>query len=116
MSDTPLRLGQIWHADFGTPVGHEAGFARPVLVISADRFNAHELVTVCPITRTEKPYPTRIRIPADDISGLSKTSYAQVEQVRTVSTQRLTKQYGMIQPDSVRDVQRVLKLLFDLRP
>jgi mRNA interferase MazF len=114
VTSAPAR-GDIWHADFGTPIGHEAGFERPVVVISAGRFNAHGLVMVCPITRTDKAYPTRVPI-GPGLSGLDSLSYIQVEQVRTISTQRLVKHRGRADPAQLLDIERILRLVFDLRP
>jgi mRNA interferase MazF len=114
MSDVVPVRGDIWHANFGQPMGHEAGFDRPVIVISNGRFNAHGLVSVCPITRTEKTYPTRIQI-SPGTSGLDVVSYIQVEQVRTISTQRLFKHRGRAHVAHLRDIERILRLMFEIR-
>ncbi|MGH9949927.1 MAG: type II toxin-antitoxin system PemK/MazF family toxin, partial [Pyrinomonadaceae bacterium] len=41
-----IRRGDIWWANLPEPVGSSPGFARPVLVIQADKFNSSELNTV----------------------------------------------------------------------
>lgn len=112
MTEVVPKRGDIWHADIGEPVGHEAAYERPVLVVSSGRFNIVGMVTICPITRTEKLYPTRIRI-QPGASGLYTTSYVQVEQVRTISTARLIKQHGRADAEHLRDIQRILRLLFE---
>lgn len=108
------RRGEIWHTDFGSPIGHEAAFERPALIVSAGRFNNHGLVSVCPITRTEKTYPTRIPI-APGRSGLDATSYIQVEQIRTISTERLLMRRGEADTTHLVDAERILRLLLELR-
>jgi mRNA interferase MazF len=113
MSAVPRR-GEIWHTDFGTPVGHEAAFEHPAMVVSAGRFNAYGLITVLPITGTQKTYPTRIRI-EPGISGLSKVSYIQVEQVRTISVDRLLTRRGQAEAGHLLDAERILRLLLELR-
>ena len=114
MTDVAPHRGDIWLADAGEPVGHEAGYERPVLVISAGRFNAFRLVTICPITRSEKLWPTRVSIDPGT-SGLSTKSFIQAEQVRTISTRRLLKHLGRAEAAQMFDVERVLRLLFELR-
>jgi len=108
----PAR-GSIWLVDLGDPIGHESGFRRPALVVSVDSFNAHGLVTVCPMTRTRSPYPTRVQIePAD--AGLADVSYAQVEHLRTISTGRLVERVGAVDVVVMARVERVLRYLLGL--
>lgn len=99
--------------DLGHPVGHGSGYRRPALVVSVDSFNAHGLVTICPVTATSRPYPTRIEIePA--ASGLRSVSYAQVEQLRTISAERLVERIGAIDVVVMTRVERVLRYLLGL--
>lgn len=108
----PAR-GSVWIVDLGDPSGHEAGFRRPALVVSVDSFNAHGLVTVCPVTRTRLPYPTRVELePAD--SGLGDLSYVQVEQLRTISTARLVERVGAVDMIVMARVGRILRYLLGL--
>lgn len=104
----------MWDLDLGTPVDHEAAFLRPALVVSADRFNAHNLVTVCAINRTRKAYPTRVEVQPGS-SGLDVASYIQVEHVRTVSVERLVRRRGRVSTAHLQAVERILRLLLDLR-
>lgn len=107
----PLR-GDVWLVDLGTPVGHEAGLRRPALVLSAHEFNTFGFATVAPITRTNKPYPSRVEI-SPGLSGLHQTSYIQVEHLRTISTLRLERRLGVIAQEMVK-VERILRLLLEL--
>lgn len=108
----PLR-GEIWIVDFGEPIGHEAGSARPGLVMSDDPANVHGLVVLCPVTRTRRAYPTHIELEPGG-SGLQATSYVQAEQVRTVSTQRLSRRLGTADPAALAQVERSLRFLLRL--
>jgi mRNA interferase MazF len=107
----PLR-GDVWLIDLGSPLGHEAGLKRPALVVSVDEFNSHGLVTVLPITRTDKAYPTRVAI-APGLSGLHERSFIQVEHIRTVSSQRLVRRLGIGSGEMPR-VESVLRHLLTL--
>ena len=69
---------------------------------------------LCPIGRTHRHYPTRVLIDADT-AGLSQVSYIQVQQVRTVSTERLTMRLGRADAAHLGAVERILALLLQLR-
>jgi mRNA interferase MazF len=46
--------GDIYFTDFGSPLGHEAGFRRPAAVASAEQLAAHGICIVLPVTRTRR--------------------------------------------------------------
>lgn len=99
--------------DLGNPIGHEAAFHRPALVVSDDPANRHGLVTVCPIGSARRNYPTRVEITPGN-SGLDGTSYVQGEQVRTISTDRLVHRLGRAEIAVQHELDRVLRLLLRL--
>jgi mRNA interferase MazF len=114
MPDRAPQRGEIWDIDLGTPIGHEAAFLRPGFVVSADRFNVHGLVTVCPVGRTYKPHPTRVEIQPGS-SGLDVVSYIQVEQLRTVSTDRLISRRGRAESAHLLAAERIVRMLLEIR-
>ncbi len=88
-----LSRGDIVRVDLSVPIGHEAGFERPALVVSHDSLAVTGLVVVCAVTRTRHGWPSHVEIePAQ--SGLPEVSYVQTEQLRTISTQRLMSTVG----------------------
>lgn len=99
--------------DLGDPIGHEAAFRRPAVVVSDDPANRHGLVVVCPIGTAQRNYPTRIEIEPGR-SGLDRTSYVQCEQIRTISTHRLIHQLGDVDGLAMSEADRVLRLLLRL--
>jgi mRNA-degrading endonuclease toxin of MazEF toxin-antitoxin module len=109
----PARWDVVW-VDFGVPVGHEQGKARPALVVSHDGFNAVTgLMTVCPITgaRTAPKYPSEVAIPA--LPGiLQNAGVVLAQQIRTVSQARLQMIAGpMKDPVLQRQVSDALRAL-----
>lgn len=109
------RHGEIWMVDFGEPVGHEQGYRRPALVVSADRFNATraELVIVVPLTRTRRGLPSHVEI-KPGVSGLADPSYAKAEDIKSVSTRRLVHRLGIVDTAEMRQISRVLAWLLEL--
>jgi mRNA interferase MazF len=110
-----LRRGDVWLTDLGQPVGHEQGNRRPAVIVSAHRLNATTggLVIVVPFTRTRRPSPLHVEVEPGS-SGLSETSYAKVQDVRSISVDRLIKRYGAIPHPTLNEIGRILTLLLDL--
>lgn len=85
-----MNRGDVIDVDLGTPLGSEAGFIRPAVVLTADallRVRPSTIVVV-PLTSTPRIYPSHVTIAPDDRNGLAATSCAQVELVRSVAVQR----------------------------
>jgi mRNA interferase MazF len=107
--------GEIWLADLGKPVGHEQGFSRPVVIVSADRYNAaqHRLVMAVPITSRRRGWNTHVEI-EPGISGLDKVSWAKVEDLRSISAVRLTRRLGNVETSVMANIQNCIRLLLDV--
>ena len=86
----------MWYADLD-PVGHnEQGGSRPVIVVSANGFNAWPvgLVVVVPVTTRNRGFAHHVPIAA---SGLDRASFAMPEYVRSISQRRLRRRLGAAQ-------------------
>jgi len=56
-----FRQGDIVKFDFDPTLGHEQAGYRPAVIISRKIYQEKTgQVIVCPITRTSRPYPTRV--------------------------------------------------------
>lgn len=106
------RRGDIWLVDFGTPVGHEQGYRRPAVVVSANQMNTSRagLVIVVPVTRTRRDLPSHIEIEAEG-SGLRETSYAKCEDVKSVSHDRLIHRIGRGSEHAQHRITAVIRIL-----
>ena len=105
-----MRSGQIWLIDLGDPIGHEAGFVRPALVVGNPRMTG-KLQFVCPLTTTRRTYPWRVEVVPTPLNGLSRTSYIQCEHLRSVSASRAMRQVGVLDIFTLRGVDETLRLL-----
>ena len=108
-----MSRGDIVLLDLGTPIGHEAGYERPALVVSDDRMLDVGLLTVCPITSTAQGWPSHLEIEPGR-SGLDRVSYVQTEQVRTVSSARVKRTVGSVDIVVLHAVEQRLRFLFGL--
>ena len=95
-----MNFGDIVTVDFGTPIGSEAGFVRPAVIVVADaflRFRPAALYAV-PLTATPRLFPSHVSIEPDTSNGLSRPSCALVEQLRAVSVERCSTPTGNVGP------------------
>ena len=112
-----MRRGDIYFADLNPVVGSEIAKQRPVLIVSNNANNrAASTVTVVPLTsQVSRVYAFEVLLAVDD-TGLPKPSKAQLQQIRTISKQRvLGRQVGRLGMGSMQDVEAALKLHLDLR-
>ncbi|HEY8656316.1 MAG TPA: type II toxin-antitoxin system PemK/MazF family toxin [Candidatus Limnocylindria bacterium] len=114
MPAAPQR-GEVWTVQFGPVVGHEQGAERPAVILSTDQFNrsAADLVAVVPITRTDRRIPFHVEIAPPD-GGLTTTSYALCDQIRTVARSRLSRVRGRLSTEAMAAIEGRLRILLEL--
>jgi mRNA interferase MazF len=107
--------GEIWTVNLNPVRGHEQAGYRPGLVISVDAFNHGPagLVVVIPITTKEKGIPFHVEVNPRE-AGVSKKSFVKCEDIRSVSTERLSKCLGRVPVGILKAVEDRLKILLDL--
>lgn len=111
---TPRR-GEVWLVDFGEPAGREQAGICPAVVVSTDALNEGPagVVLVVPVTSARRDLPSHIEIEPGE-SGLDHPSYAKCEDVKSVSEQRLIDRLGVVGPEPLFDIGRVLRYLLEL--
>ena len=111
---TPRR-GEVWLVDFGEPDGREQAGIRPAVVVSADALNEGPagVVVIVPVTSTRRDLPSHVEIEPGE-SGLDHPSYAKCEDVKSVSERRLIDRLGVVGPEPLFGIERVLRYLFEL--
>jgi mRNA interferase MazF len=111
---TPRR-GEVWLVDFGEPVGREQAGTRPAVVVSTDALNEGPagFIFVVPVTSARRDLPSHIEIEPGK-SGLEHPSYAKCEDVKSVSARRLIDRLGIVGPEPLFEIGRVLRYLLEL--
>ena len=97
----------IYWANLDPAVGREMKKTRSVVVVSPDVMN-HNLgtVLVCPLTSSEKDYPTRVRVVVD-----GKTGAVAIDHIRSIDKSRLISQMGALSPKETNDlVDRLIEM------
>ncbi len=111
------RRGSVWWADLGDPIGSAPGFRRPVLVVSADRFNRSAIDTVLCLVITSNlslaaaPGNVRLRKGA---AGLPKSSVVNVSQFVTLDRSQLIERVGSVTDAQLAEVDSGLRLVLEL--
>jgi mRNA interferase MazF len=116
MPGSMLTSGEVVVADLGEPVGREAGYPRPVVVVTAHAVlaQASNVVHVVPITSTRRGFRSEIDIDPDTANGLTEPSAAQCQHLRAVSTDRLGDPLGNVGPAALGQIRETLADLLDL--
>ncbi len=95
-----LRGDVVW-ADLNPTRGHEQTGHRPVVVISADVFNARS-GTVIAMALTGQPQRAGFPLTHEVKSvKLEKPSWVKISQIRTLSVQRLGRKLGRLTPEEL---------------
>ena len=95
-----LRGDIVW-ADLNPTKGHEQSGLRPVLILSHDVFNERS-GTVIAVALTSQHqnagFPLTLEL---DSPNLPKKSWVKISQIRTLSTERLSKKIGRVSPEEL---------------
>ena len=102
-----MRSGDVYRIDFGSPLGSEAGFVRPAVVVTDDDIleSISSTFQVIPFTSTVRDWLT-------DVS--SEWGEAQVHLVTTVSSQATGEHLGSVGPAKLRALREVLSDIFGI--
>lgn len=108
-----MNFGDIVTVDFGTPIGSEAGFVRPAVLVTADAFLRFRPTSVfaVPLTSTPRSLPSHVAIAADNTNGLRTDSSALVEQLRAVALERCSPATGNVGPEVAHQILDILAMI-----
>lgn len=74
------EAGDLVWINFDAQAGREQAKNRPALVVTGADFNAATgLLVACPITRTERPWRTRV-----PLTGTATSGFVMIEQVKSI--------------------------------
>ena len=111
-----MRRGEIRLVDFNPARGSEASKIRPAVVVSNDESNravervGRGVVTVVPLTsNVSRIYPYQVLVTAPE-TGLRFDSKAQAELVRSVATERIGRQVGIVPSEFMLSLDEALRI------
>jgi mRNA interferase MazF len=98
-----LRGDIVW-ANLDPVIGSEQAGTRPVLVISQDIFNERS-GTVIALAITSQPqragFPLTFELSS---TKLPKKSWVKINQIRTLSVERIARQAGRVSPEDLAEI------------
>lgn len=124
MQFTKFKRGSIWYFSDNTKSQFSVGeqsFSRPVLIISNDKFNSYSpVVNILKLTSKNKNNIMHVNF---NIEGnnkyhnnikLNDTTFVLVEQIDTVSTNKLTEYLGCLSDDIMNLIEEKLYIQLNL--
>jgi len=110
-----IKRGEVFLVNFDPTLGAEVKKTMPAVAVSNDINNAHSpIVSIAPITsNVTRIYSFEVEIPPGT-AGLRTRSKVMVNQTRAVDKIRLMKRLGLLPAQAMEDVNRALKLHYDL--
>ncbi len=112
-----LTSGDVVDVDLGLPAGSEAGFARPVVVVTAQEILEREpnVIQVVPLTSTIRDFASEVYISGHG-TGLDRVSNAQCQHVRSLAISRVVRHRGNVGSVDLARIREVIALLLDIAP
>jgi mRNA interferase MazF len=100
-----IKRYEIYFADLNPTIGSEIQKVRPVVVISQDEMNRYlDTVVVCPLTSKLHPlWRSRIQIKC-----ANKTAEIAVDQIRTISKQRLKQKMDTLSDGKAAQLRKLI--------
>lgn len=113
----PVRRGDIYWVDLGTPRGSEQGGRRPALIVQNDTGNANSPTTIIAAITSRKKgvYPFHVHVRAEE-SGLPQDSTILLEQLLTVNQDRLIRRVGSLSAAKMKEVDKALHVSLGFAP
>lgn len=112
-----VRRGEIWWASLRSPLGSEAGFDRPVVIVQRDTFNRSRLSTTLVVPLTTKvergAAPGNVLLPKEQ-TGLPRASVANVTLLLHLDKSALLRRVGVLPAGLLAEVDNGLRLVLDL--
>lgn len=107
--------GEIWWVDLNPVRGHEQAGRRPGLILSVDTFNHGPagIVIVIPVTKTDRKIPFHVPVCPPE-GGLTYKSFIKCEDIRSISTERLSGRIGCVSLAIMKEVEDRIKILLGL--
>lgn len=99
----------IFFADLNPTIGSEIRKVRPVVIISQNEMNQHlDTVVICPLTSQLHPqWRSRIQI-----TCAGKKAEIAVDQIRTISKQRLQKKIDHLSSEAAMRLRKLITEMY----
>lgn len=112
-----MKNGEVWLIDFEPQVGQEIKKIRLAIIVNTDALGVLPLKVVVPLTDGLKQKQNWMaKLSPSHSNGLSKTSFADCFQVKSLSVKRFVKKIGVLSEEEMAEIKlclaKVLELIF----
>ncbi len=88
---------------------------RPVVIVqNTDYIEGMESITVCPISSILSAASVRVRLKANDATGLKSTSEVETDKITTIRVTRLNEKIGEVAEKELNKINYALLIWLDL--
>ena len=109
-----LRRGDVYLANFKDAVGSEQSGIRPVVILQNNKGNLHSQTTIAAMITSQRKRPLPVHVGLHS-AGFRRTSYALLEQIRTVSVKRLEKYICTLNHADMRKIDKAIIISLALK-
>lgn len=108
--------GDVVELELGVPVGREAGYLHPAVLVTAQRIldAAPSVIHVVPLTTTIRSFHSEVVVEPDGANGLEKASAAQCQHLRAVSPGRVVGTRGNVGAAALSQIRETIAIILDL--
>jgi len=105
-----LNRGDIYLINLDPVKGYEQGKTRPCLIIQNDIGNKYSPTTIISslTSKGDESYPFLVKVDKG-VANLPKESYIQLNQIRTISKEKIISKIGSLPKDIMKNVNFALK-------
>lgn len=105
-----LNRGDIYLINLDPVKGSEQGKTRPCLIIQNDIGNKYSPTTIISslTSKGDESYPFLVKVDKG-VANLPKESYIQLNQIRTISKEKIISKIGSLPKDIMKNVNFALK-------
>ena len=99
-----ILRGEVRWANLQPTIDHEQAGKRPVLILSENVFNQRSGTVIGVALTSQAPsagFPLTLEL---ESSELPKQSWVKISQIRTLSTKRIGKKLGVVNPEEIVSV------------
>jgi mRNA interferase MazF len=108
------RRGDVWLVALDPTVGHEVRKTRPALIVTSNLYNRHNWVLlIVPLSSDDRAEYDQVLVRPPE-GGLTSSSVTLPDQMRAVDRRRLVKRLGRLDAETMRLLDRSLKIVLDL--
>lgn len=116
MNRAQIYRGEIWLINLDPTIGSEIKKTRPGVILSSDALSILPIKIVAPLTAWKSHFSSNIwhiRLKPNKSNGLTKTSAADLLQIKSLDEKRFIKKLGTVSKEELKEMNFALLNVID---